>query len=126
MNRHDTAAHPAQGLAKAALGAALISTKPGLTLDPAGYARDPSENLIDGICLEDIETDFRQGNGNELGGKFRAAHSSSALAANNFAPFKLRPGSLRLAGVSNLGAPQFMVTQYFVACAVADRLDKEF
>jgi hypothetical protein len=35
-------------------------------------ASGTSENLIDGI-LEDIEADFRQGDGNELGGKFRAA-----------------------------------------------------
>ena len=100
-------ADPIMARAIKALGNALISTKQGLTLSPAGYVPNPSENLLDGISLQDIEADFRQGDGNELEGKFRAAHSSSALAANNFAPFKLRPGSLRLAGVSALGAPQF-------------------
>ena len=86
---------------------AAAAAKQDLTITPGGYTRDPSENLIDGISLEDIEADFLQGDGNELGGKFRAAHSSSALAANNFVPFKVRPGSLTLAGVSALGAPQF-------------------
>jgi hypothetical protein len=78
---------PIMARAKKALGNALISTKQGLTLDPAGYVREPSENLIDGISLESIEADFRQGDGNELGGKFRAAHSFADygnLACCNF------------------------------------------
>jgi hypothetical protein len=82
------------------LGMALARTRPGVTVSSAGYVRDPSENL-----LEDIEADLCQGDGNELEEKFRAAHSSSALAVNNFAPFKRRPGSLKLAGISALGAP---------------------
>lgn len=100
-------ATPIAALATRALRNALISTRKGLIISPTGYVSDPSENLLDGIRLPDIEADFRQGDGNELEEKFRAAHSSSALAANNFAPFKLRPGSLRLAGVSHLGAPTF-------------------
>ena len=107
MSVREAPADPIMARAIKALSNALISTKQGLTLSSSGYVPNPSENLLDGISLQDIEADFRQGAGDELGRKFRAAHSSSALAANNFAPFKLRPGSLRLAEVSALGVPQF-------------------
>ena len=50
--------------------------------------------------LGDFEADLHQGDGNELEGKFRAAHSSSALAVNTFAPFKSRPAELPLPGAS--------------------------
>ena len=100
-------AEPIMARAIDALGMALARTKPGVALSSRGYVRDPSENLLDDIKLEDIEADLRQGDGNELEGKFRAAHSSAALVVNNFAPFKLRPGSLNLAGITGLDAPQF-------------------
>jgi hypothetical protein len=48
------------------------------------------------VTLTDFEADLRQGDGNELEGKFRAAHSSCALAVNTFAPFKSNPAALPL------------------------------
>jgi len=90
-----------------ALGLGLSRTKPGTILNSSGYVQDPAENLLDDIGLQDFEADLRQGDGKELEGKFRAAHSSSALAVNNFAPFKRRPGSLSLAEIAGLGVLQF-------------------
>lgn len=49
-----------------------------------------------GVGREDFEADLMAGDGNELAGKFRAAHSSSALAVNCFAPFRRHPTDLRL------------------------------
>lgn len=46
--------------------------------------KEPSENLVGDIRLHDIQGDLRQGDGDELEGKFRAANSSSALAVNTF------------------------------------------
>jgi hypothetical protein len=60
----------------------------GVTLDKNGYVADLEQNLLEGVRFEDFEADLRQGDGNELGGKIRAAHSSSALAVNCFAPFR--------------------------------------
>jgi hypothetical protein len=48
------------------------------------------------VRLADFEADLRQGDGNELAGKFLSVHSSSALAVNTFAPFKRDPGQLCL------------------------------
>jgi hypothetical protein len=67
-------------------------------LDEKGYVSEASQNLIEGVRLNDFEADLRQGDGNELEGKFRAAHSSSALAVNTFAPFKANASTLRLPG----------------------------
>jgi hypothetical protein len=71
---------------------------PKAALDEKGYVSEASQNLIEGVHLDDFEADLRQGDGNELEGKFRAAHSSSALAVNTFAPFKANPAELRLPG----------------------------
>lgn len=73
---------------------------PSEPLDPKGYARTAEANLLEGVCLDDFREDFEQGNGNELEGKFLAAHSSSALAANCFGPFKTRPEDLEVTGQS--------------------------
>jgi hypothetical protein len=67
-------------------------------LDGNGYVADIRLNLIEGVRCEDFEPDLLQGDGNELKEKFRAAHSSSALAVNVFAPFKSRRSWLRLPG----------------------------
>lgn len=45
-------------------------------------------NLIPGVMLEDVRADLEGGDGNELEGKFRAPHSSSALTINTFARFR--------------------------------------
>ncbi|MGH6856751.1 MAG: PGN_0703 family putative restriction endonuclease [Methylocella sp.] len=65
-------------------------------LDKKGYVSEASQNLIEGVRLRDFEADLRQGDGNEMEGKFRAAHSSSALVVNTFARFKSDPAALRL------------------------------
>jgi hypothetical protein len=69
---------------------------PGVALDSKGYVSDAFLNLVEGVERPDFEADLRQGDGNELEGKFRAAHSSSALAVNTFAPFRRRLSDLTL------------------------------
>jgi hypothetical protein len=83
---------------RSALIHGLQRSAPKVALDKKGYVSDASQNLIEGVHLSDFEADLRQGDGNELEGKFRAAHSSSALAVNTFAPFKAKPAELRLLG----------------------------
>jgi len=61
--------------------------------DKKGYVRVPTDNLVDGVSLEQFEADLREGAGEELHMKFCACHSSTALAVNCFAWFK-RPGRL--------------------------------
>jgi hypothetical protein len=65
-------------------------------LDARGYAVRAELNLVPGVRMDDIRADFAQGSGNELEGKFCAPHSSSALAANTFGPWRLHPQSLSL------------------------------
>jgi hypothetical protein len=65
------------------------------TADAKGYTT-PEENLLPGIEFAAVKRDLERGDGNELKAKFRAVHSSSALAVNSFGPFKTRPGDLVL------------------------------
>ncbi len=81
-----------------------ISTAP---LDASGYAPSPELNLLPGVRLDDLQADLSQGSGNELEGKFRAAHSSSALAANTFGPWRHHPHALRLLDHSGFTSFQF-------------------
>jgi hypothetical protein len=57
------------------------------SVDDRGYVKRPAGNLVPGVRLEQFEGDLREGDGNELDGKFCAAHSSSALAVNCLAWF---------------------------------------
>jgi len=68
----------------------------GLDLD--GYVSKPEYNLNSGIKMEDFQEDFERSSGNELYKKFRAAHSSCALAVNTFARWKSDPSSLNISG----------------------------
>src|SRR5580700_3647710 len=70
----------------------LLRSAPRSVLDKNNHVDEASQNLIEGVHLEDFEADLLQGDGNEMAGKFRAAHSSSALAVNTFAPFKAHLG----------------------------------
>lgn len=79
----------------------------GAKLDDRGYALRPELNLIPGVRLVDVRNDFLQGSGNELDGKFCAAHSSSALAANSFGPWRIFPQSLRLLDQTDFDFLQF-------------------
>ena len=76
-------------------------------LDGRGYAVRAELNLVPGVRLEDIQADFAQGSGNEMEGKFRAAHSSSALAANTFGPWRKNPQALSLLGKTGFESLQF-------------------
>lgn len=75
--------------------------------DSKGYLQDFRENLLPGIKPEQFEGDLEQGDGNELNTKFRAVHSSSALAVNTFARFKADLAELRLLGESKATALAF-------------------
>lgn len=85
--------------ARSALAAVLARTVP---VDGKGYVASAEANLVPGVDLQDFAADLEAGSGGELAGKFRAAHSSSALAVNAFAPFRRRIADLRLPGS---GAP---------------------
>ncbi len=77
--------------------------------DYPSYTVTPSQNLLTGLP-EEILNDFAAGDGRELEGKapkFCAAHSSSALAANAFGPFRFHPERLTLAGLSGFTETRF-------------------
>jgi hypothetical protein len=80
------------GNARAACIAGLVEgmrhTKPAVAIDDDGYVAQPEENLISGLSLNDFAEDLKGAAGQELMGKFRAVHSSAALAINCFAPLR--------------------------------------
>ena len=75
-------------VAKNALKDALAYFDPTLKIDSKGYVKCFRDNLVPSVCTEDFEEELGKGDGNELGSKFRATHSSSALVVNSFGPFK--------------------------------------
>jgi hypothetical protein len=77
------------------------------SLDIDGYVSEPEYNLVSGIKMEDFQGDFKGGSGNELYKKFRAAHSSSALAVNTFACWKKNSSSLNIFGTTNFNTLAF-------------------
>lgn len=85
--------HALLGLRKA-----LEAARPGIVLDVHGYSTLFTDNLVSSVTVGDFGSDLEQGSGNELSGKFRAAHSSSALAVNCFGPFKRNLSDLRVCG----------------------------
>lgn len=64
----------------------LIDNSP--TANEKGYLNHFEDNLINTVFEEDFKTDLENGDGNELYGKFKALHSSSALGVNFFGLFK--------------------------------------
>jgi hypothetical protein len=74
-------------LCRSALIDAFKRSASGVLPDKNGYVQTVEQNLVGGVRLLDFESDLRQGDGNELETKFRAVHSSAALAVNTFAPF---------------------------------------
>ncbi len=54
----------------------------------SGYVTDFTDNLVEGVHPSQFANDLEAGDGSELRTKFRAAHSSSALAVNTFAWFR--------------------------------------
>lgn len=92
---------------RSALIQGFVRSAPQGVLDEKGYVSEAGQNLIEGVHIVDFEADLRQGDGNEMEGKFRAAHSSSALAVNTFAPFKSDPAALRLPAGSGFASLSF-------------------
>ncbi len=92
--------------AKQAIQRRFAETSP-VPPDARSYAPSAELNLVPGVRLADLQADYAQGSGSELAGKFRAAHSSSALAANTFGPWRLDPRPLPLLGETNFTTLQF-------------------
>ena len=93
--------------ASRALRNAFAHANPGVEVNTRGYVRDFTENLVPTVRLADFEADLRAGDGNELAGKFRAVHSSSALAVNAFAPFRSRCSELTFPGSGSITGLEF-------------------
>ena len=70
----------------------LINT--GVPLDEKGYVTRIEDNLVPGVSIDLFLNDLEQGSGNELERKFKAVHSSSALAVNVFSYWKRQISSL--------------------------------
>ena len=87
---------PVRSRALLALRNALSRQRPDVLIDDRGYAPDFRDTLLTMVSPEDFEGDLSAGDGNELQTKFRAAHSSSGLAVNCFAPFRRRIAELEL------------------------------
>ncbi|MBA3510458.1 hypothetical protein [Sphingomonas sp.] len=65
----------------------FLRTNANGELDSKGYATSWENNLLREIDPRRVEVDLRGKGGSELEGKFRAAHSSAALAVNAFGYF---------------------------------------
>lgn len=96
MNTETLTSGPLRGRACAALRDALSRLRPDVVIDDRGYAPDFRDTLLPMVLAQDFEADLGAGDGNELQTKFRAAHSSSGLAVNCFAPFRSRMADLIL------------------------------
>jgi hypothetical protein len=107
MKQYNAPVSPALKRARAALREALARSRPDIVVDDKGYVSSFRENLVRLVALEDFEADLSQGDGNELESKFRAAHSSSALGVNCFAPFRRQMSDLVLPGLTGLVDLQF-------------------
>jgi hypothetical protein len=77
------------------------------------YTMCPAQNLVPGVSEQDFADDLRGGDGGELTevperpAKFCAAHSSSALAVNTFAPLRREPNRIGFEGLSALTGARF-------------------
>jgi hypothetical protein len=91
----------------AALLAGAREVRPHAEYDQRGYAARWQDNVLDGLPVADITSDFGTGAGRELDGKLCAAHSSAALVVNAFGPWRTHPASLRIAGVTGFRAVRF-------------------
>lgn len=87
---------PVRRRACAALRVALSRLRPDVAIDARGYAPHFRDTLLPMVLPQDFEADLTAGDGNELKTKFLAAHSSSGLAVNCFAPFRGRMADLIL------------------------------
>lgn len=72
---------------------------PNIPVDHNGYLSDIKANLIPNVTISDFKADLNSGSGNELKNKFKAIHSSSALAINHFGYFKRNIEELELLSI---------------------------
>ncbi|MCY3793510.1 MAG: hypothetical protein OXG51_03925, partial [Gammaproteobacteria bacterium] len=79
----------------------------GVALDCKGYVSSFADNLLPSVLPDDFKAELEGGRGDEMHGKFRAAHSSSALAVNCFGPFKRHLADLRLPGLTSVSCMVF-------------------
>jgi hypothetical protein len=107
MKQESISERPTRIRAVQALSEAFIRQRPDISLDPKGYAADFRDTLLPQVSPEDFEADLSSGDGNELETKFRAAHSSSGLAVNCFAPFRRRITDLKMPGHAKFDGLQF-------------------
>ena len=107
MKQESISERPTKFRAIRALSEAFSRQHPDIALDLKGYAADFHGTLLPGVSPEDFEGDLSSGDGNELETKFRAAHSSSGLAVNCFAPFRQRIADLTMLGHSGFDTLQF-------------------
>lgn len=84
------------------LAEGLENSRPEVPLDDHGNVPRAEDNLLPGLTLERFGGDLGAGAGKELPGKFRAVHSSEALAVNCFAPLRAGGVPFDLAGHNGL------------------------
>lgn len=89
------------------LAQGLEHSKPDVRLDEQGYVPSAEDNLLPGQTVEHFASDLQAGAGKELLGKFRAVHSSAALAVNCFAPLRAGDVPFELAHQCNLKVDGF-------------------
>lgn len=89
------------------LAEGLEHSRPEVPLDEHGYVPRPEDNLLPELALEHFAADLEAGAGKELLGKFRAVHSSAALAVNCFAPLRAGGVPFDLAGQQELQVEGF-------------------
>ncbi len=107
MKKESLSESPVRSRALSALSGAFARQRPDIPIDDNGYAPDFHDTLLPMVSPEDFEADLSAGDGNELQTKFRAAHSSSGLAVNCFAPFRRQIADLTLPGSGPFKALQF-------------------
>ncbi len=113
MNRNSTKSRAIE-----ALGATVRSTQPGLAWHEnpryaATYLSDPEDNVLPHLreaFWPQAKQELLAGDGSELTpngtpAKFSAAHSSSGLGVNSFAPWRGRSQDLVLSGFTNFNGP---------------------
>jgi len=96
MKQDSIANGPIRHRALVGLRSALARQRPDILIDDKGYTPDFRDTLLPLVATDDFEADLQAGDGNELQTKFRAAHSSSGLAVNCFAPFRNKIADLTL------------------------------
>ncbi len=80
---------------------------PNISIDSRGYIKTPEQNLLHREWMGLIKGDYDRGGGKELERKFCAVHSSAALVANHFAPFKQEPNRLIIVSRCEFDIPIF-------------------